>query len=379
MSDYYKDFMSNLTAGKGEQWKPVAMSPLVNTWITPGKIKIDGNCLAWSDAWRGREVPAEDIAKLLPAFLELAEVEGDELAAAVLEYAQRWGALGLCHHQLPVSHALRINLSNEIGLLSCGHGCSFIPKDNWYVEPLERWQFYARQARAVLALAAQLRELKPDKTYNARCTARTWEQWKTALVDFPRLLKTISASGSDKVWHARMALSWAVNRWLGLAQLRPMIWWSVDEPSFRLQSATTPVPIGCYLFPALATQLTLIVNGSLDLAACSGCSQPFYLRKGQSLSKRSYCEDCGIRVARRDALTRHRERKRNDPDAPPLRKRPTAKQRETIKNARPMRGSTKTEFVEQLCSKYGLSGSTIYKIRQSTEKGKKNDKAKAKQ
>lgn len=368
MSQYIDDWIANL-AGDGAAWKPVPMSPLVSSWITPGKIRIDGESLAWSDSWGGRQVMPDDAAQALPRFLELADAQGKQLAEGVLAYAQRWGVLGLCTHGLPWSHELRIQ-ENDLGRLSCGSGCWFPMRDGWCVESISTWQNYARQARAIIALSAELRKLKPLNAYNARRAASIWEHWKVALSEFPRLIEQMTRGTDNKVWHARMALSWPVNRWLlGLAQLRSMFWWTDNGPSLKLQSAAWPGEVGAYLFPALATQLALIVNGSLDLAVCFACSRPFYLRKGQRLLMNTYCKECGLREARRDAVKRYRERNRRDPKRQRMRKRLTHRQREAIGNAPARPG-----LVRDLAEKYGVGQATVYGIRNSENRRAKQGK-----
>jgi hypothetical protein len=117
-------------------------------WLVPGDAELDQERLVWgygAMVQRDRRVKSRE--GLLERFIQLAEGS----AADILHYARRYGVLMICGHGLPISHRPTRLFNQDLGCRPAGWGGSKC----W--EPLERWWHFARQARAMLHIANQLR------------------------------------------------------------------------------------------------------------------------------------------------------------------------------------------------------------------------------
>jgi len=186
------------------------------------------------------------------------------------------------------------------------------------------------------------------------------EDWHRVLQDFP----STSISGRDPVLIGRRVLARAINRWLGITGVRPIFSWHNDF-SFVLQGGTGP-----FLLPRLTVQLMLEVSRSPDWALCR-CTRVFLLRKGQSKSRRTYCEKCSGKVSQSEANKRFRIAERENPDRN-KRKRLTWKERkDIIRDLKQNRkGRRPIGFIPMLAKRYGVSASAIYKIDEGCDKEK---------
>jgi hypothetical protein len=246
-------------------------------------------------------------------------------------------------HQLRVKYR-HLDLPQE--------ACPFPNQDGWYYEPLRKWRDYAEQVSSILKLADECRKEHPNAD-----TLRDKAIWENASREW--LIDNIGgdvSSGDGPIASGRAKLAEIVSHFLRVNDVRPVFEWSKDSVGIRLRS----LALGNYfLLPILAVQLMLAVNNSGDMTLCSGCSEPFLLRRGQSLYRNSYCEDCvKKRVSQRKAVSTYNRKERTSPHRKKrvaLTKSQVGAIKRTLKQGE--RGAT-----EALAKKYGVSKWTIYKI-----------------
>ena len=125
--------------------------PVQGSWV-PQHFELEGGVLRWAEfdkdptkEWP-HEVPSQGA---LDAFLRIGS-ERD-----VLRFAQKWGPLMLCGHNQPCSHRRTCRPSR--------------------VEPIRIWLLFVELAKAMVAVAAAMRQGKPapreawETLYAARC------------------------------------------------------------------------------------------------------------------------------------------------------------------------------------------------------------------
>jgi uncharacterized Zn finger protein (UPF0148 family) len=380
-------------------WKRRALSPLMaEGWLAPEEVRTEGRNLFALYGNHSRNVSPnyrEMTEEVLYGLLRLADEEKEE---PFIEYAKKWGMLGLCKHGLPVGHRLMprrllapgapVSAALEPGIAF--DGCSVRRKGDWIVEPLSQWRYYARQVKSIVSLAIVLRGAKPfsdpefegfikrhplgtrtdpsitkvpnaDGTITFQISERIpgeIDDWRVALED----MGTVILDNADPVNLGRVLISRIVNHWLTITAIRPICWWAAQTSRFNLQSTVSWNGV----LPVVAVRLMLMLSDSPDYAICPKCKSPFYLRAGQTSSdmRKNYCADCGLKAARHEANKRYYKAERERPRRK-KRKRLTAKQREAV--VRALRKS-RPGLVKQLAKKYGVSVWAIYKIGNAVRK-----------
>jgi hypothetical protein len=219
---------------------------------------------------RDRIVPGP---KLLTAFVRLS----DAPEGKILEYARRWGPLGLCKHNTPFIH----NWASPLPEDACGPRLvldldlhDIDPSDleevraaDWYWEPIDSWRGWARSAREIINLAA--------KTHLGELVDP--EDWKSPF------FKERTISGQ------RLALTRAVNYWLQSGEVRPYLEWRGEVIRITLD--------GFGLWGAIATQLAFAASRTNGLAICSSCGKPYIPNRRRAIARRNYCSQCSLRAA----------------------------------------------------------------------------------
>lgn len=335
------------------------LSPLVGAWLVPDKVELRDQDLVYSGASREPVEPDRKAIRegVLGGFIRLTNATNKE----VLEYARRWGVLGLCRdHGLPATHQMKTASADMITAdpLIYLFNCEQRNADGWIYEPLDRWKYFSEQVRTLITLALALHKGKLGEK----------EHWDIVLGGpwgKPGYVRTMS-SNTGEILHfepslveSKIRLSFVVNRWLAMTAVRPFFFWAEEYPDLEL-SPPFNLPKGHNLLSVLAVQAMLLINRSTDYSICAGCDKPFFLRRGQSSNRRSFCRECGLKAARREAVRRYYREERTNPSRV-KRKALTETQVQAIKRAlrRPKRG-----LVKQLAEKYGISIWTIYKIRE---------------
>lgn len=388
----YEDQLSELYGEKAWFLKQsIELSPLIRGWFRTEQIEVRNGSLAYKPAKRiSQENLDQKVMRqeIFGGFLRLAEAQDEE----ILDYARRWGILGLCHHGLPVAHEMK-----PYSWSASEKGCNRRKRGGWFYEPLERWRYYSRQMSAAVRLAVDLRKDEITEEEQRLVLAlkekdkaerwRAYESFEALIKIAPVKTKKPFASkvvveisprvpGKREDWHivfqgfeegfslvvpfaisaGRFALSTVINRWLGLTGIRPYFLWSMSQSDFTLSSSAYEAS----LLPVLAVQLMLIVNGSPDYAICYSCCKPFFLRKGQRLNQRCFCKECGTKAARREATKRYYNQEKKNSDRP-KRKRLTQPEVKAIQRALK---KNRPGLVQELAQKYGVTKWAIYKIRE---------------
>lgn len=255
-------------------------------WYIPKKIWLEPDKLIWEPDPDVREVrPGPG---MLTDFVNLA-VGPDE---RILKFAQRWGVLMLCEHGLPTSH-------NPHKRSSAGFEFGCYPR-GWFDRPpgvvwapLADWRFWARQARALLNIAANLH---CDKVGEPSDWQTVYERTNTSHSAVPWWQQDIEVD--------RMKVADVVNEWLDLAQSRLFLRWRpAQSPSVEVSGAS--------LFGSLGVQILFAISRSDGLALCSACGIPYPPSKRPKPGQRNYCRDCGKKAAQRDAARDYRKRRAN--------------------------------------------------------------------
>lgn len=214
----------------------------------PKHIDLAGNNLYWYDD------PLDDYKRdsardpgALNAFVRIKAPDD------ILQFARRYGPLGLCRHGCPPMH--RVKNGEHKWCPPCGS------------EPVKRWLDYASLASSYLNLAAVVK------------------------VDTGKRMRGLR----------QLFLQDGVNEWLGDAGIRLELNWSDNEPRLTLT--------GGGVFGALGIQLLLAITAN-NLAVCSGCGIP-YLREGRKpqAGRHNFCPDCGDKVANKLRMREWRTQK----------------------------------------------------------------------
>ena len=399
----YKDNLEQLYNQREWYLKHPDPSPLIETWVVPSSIEIKGSSLAYQ---LGKYTPVVEPdhatirREILGGFLQLADADD----TAIRDYARRFGVLGLCRHGLPAAHLMK---PFNYRVVVMKNACKIKERDGWLIERLERWRHYARQMRSIIALSAELQKAKAMTEQQFRNTLKAsfdasraeregqpfdpkilevyvkviplnkpdtkrpyFKNKVEVLPEFPGraedwqiVLQESDDPGSfmviDPVITARQRLSGVINQLLGMTAVRPFFSWTL-ETEFYLRSSLSSYYRGGFLLPILVTQLMLLINGSPDYALCSSCNKPILLRKGQSVSRKSYCKDCGSKAARREAVKKYYKAERTNPER---KKRVRLKPKE-VQTIQRLLKKSKPGLVKELAKRYGVSEWAIYKIRE---------------
>ena len=260
---------------------------------------------------RGRIV-VESIAKPRVATRSRATVE-EFLALdgspddALLEYARRWGVLGLCGHDLLTGHGL------------VWAKCALVKAPAVEVRPdcppspgeaVRVWRYWVHQAAAInWAIRALRRFRAPDITYLAVLgETAPWVETISGFDPFgnPRRV-TPDDLGSDPLIGSRLLVAEAVASWLRLAHAGPALRWGGTRPEVRLAADGLLSAIGLGLLDMAAGRL-----GPVRCGACGHDHDPS--RPNGAAERYSYCEGCRADKSAAKASARHsRERKALDP------------------------------------------------------------------
>ena len=290
-------------AGMVDESGVLARSPLPSeTPLLPSSVELRDGRLLWSRPRFGMPTDLRARIKggttegMLDSFVKLRD------GTDALRFAETHGVLGLCEHGLPSEHnppPLEVDLKS----LSPSTWCR---PQGWHEdspwEPIDRWLYFSRQARAILQIAAALHREEPPSE----------EDWLTVYAGRPELkgaTRKLAESGSRDEHQSH--IEDAINKWLALGNVRPRFHWGRERaPSLRLGAST---------FGVLAIQLMSAVIRARDIYTCSGCGSP-YFREGRKPKpgQRNFCgaDDCK-RVA---ARIRQQEHRTAAPDKRPVKR-----------------------------------------------------------
>jgi hypothetical protein len=337
-------------------------------WVRQREIKKRGSHLLYRTSELISPVPDRKILRgeVLMGFTKLENASDEE----IIEYARRWGVLGLCIHGRPYNHL--ITQRQEDGEpLPTGEPARFFVEDGcglpwggalgWGKESFAQWRDYAGQVGAILKLSAICRTEMPTPVEQRKSSEYTKEKpgnpedWEKAMRDW-REDNSYDPSSTEPVWTGKWTLQLIISHWMRVNNIRPVFVWNKDAPSIRLIGNAFRWE---YLLPVLAIQMMLVACNSVDLGLCAGCSEPFLLSRGQSLHRNSYCLDC-----RRRQVPQQRARQKfyhNERKSPNRKKRSALTKRQVASVKRALQRKNPV-MVKELAEKYNVSKWTIYKI-----------------
>jgi hypothetical protein len=299
----------------------LAKGPLrVGNWPRPAWVSVDGSVVRYALADREARGPGGSVWRfaaveerseaMLRGFVRLADVSDARLPARLRRFAPRWGVLGLCRHGLPATHPITVEmlpLETPCGLWMQPTG----------TEPVSLWREYARQARAVLDVAAALvseevaaTELRPG-LQSPTASEQEAAAWSIALRPFPPgstappVLGDL-LQGPDRVTQRRWLLDRAIARWTNVAGIQLV-------PDF---AGPQPVRLGVRsLFGALAVQLLFAVVRAPFTRSCAGCGKLFSPSRKPRGDEKSWCPRCKRKEKDHAAASaRFRAREAADPN-----------------------------------------------------------------
>jgi len=292
---------------------------LTKRWPLARDIAVRGDRLYYSFGH------APIFAKLgrgfLSDFLKIADASAHDLPKAVKEYASRYGVLELCElHDLPSSHPNYVDAQQPPA--PPGEYVGYCPPrqdDTRFWEPLSGWRYWARQALALVNLAANARRgefsSEQDLMFLLPTLPQQAREIQSALEDpnfTPKKKSYLMAhvavilgdalpQGPREQWKLVARI---VNHWLTLNRPQPICTIEGSQPAVILAPG-----LECgWLFTMLSIQLLVAVTGAKAIESCTNCRSFYTPKKVASTGKRRFCPKCGIRAARRLAQADFRKR-----------------------------------------------------------------------
>ncbi|MEO7863785.1 MAG: hypothetical protein ABIU05_25810 [Nitrospirales bacterium] len=264
----------------------------------PSVVELENDRLYW--AYGGENYEQRVFPDLLDGFINLSDAPPEKIK----EFAKRRGVLEICKHGYPCSHNSSTWPRNWCEPSS---GCSPLemPQEKikklggdifltgW--EPVERWHYFARQAKSILNLAASLYQNEKGSS----------EDWMNLVREYE--LDNPPPWNSPSLDRRRRYLAYVLNDWLQLGGVRPAVSLTA-KTGLRLELG------GSNLFSYLGVQLALAVSRTDQMAFCSGCSNPYFASgRRPAVNRRNYCEKCRDGgLPQRDAARDYRSRTKVD-------------------------------------------------------------------
>lgn len=272
--------------GSTEQGVPLS-------WRNPAPIRTFGSRYQLRDHAIVFEISGpHDSHRVTPTFAMLSKFV--ELADAnlsndrVLEFARRWGMLGLCHHGLPRNHDQhRVPYSLGLGLsLDDDYPCRsgvFEP------EPISAWRFWASQAAALMRVMSALRADDLGRH----------EDWEVLWMPGPWVPEGVASEVTDVVQDIRDDLesrvlraagaerdlcAGALETWLRLGRVEPRVSFG-SVPRLELRNSG--------VFDSLGLLLIFLGGDVTGFAFCHSCRTPLIPVKRLGPRDRAhYCQAC---------------------------------------------------------------------------------------
>ncbi len=314
--------------------------------LSPGHIEWTLGDLAsneprhgWHSGWRAdgchppkfAPVP-EDVC--LMAFMRLAD-EQDE--GQFLQFAQRYGVLGLCHAQNEESRQINgvqfwvgdegSNLQEWYPGIRDGSLPPTIEPENvdapdarikWYREPIAGWKAYARQARAVVQIAFTLQQGQRAGTEGWQCFYEDKDAHRLAYENLEGQ-RGVLAHMVSRRWIENAGISLQLHSYSdGVPRLsletggfygprvkRPKV---EDQNIYRQDGLALGWPRHS-LFSTLALQLIAVVYANDRLVQCAQCSTIFP-RQGKHRYCSKVCADAAHREDKRISAAKSRAAKK---------------------------------------------------------------------
>lgn len=261
----------------------------------PQTIELEGPRQNRRICWLPRQsAPVVPSAALLDQFVLLGEATDE----AILQYAKRWGVLGICIHGLPYSHNPPVG--DPVRDRAACYAMTIKDYDpSKPDEPMEcydwldSWRGFSNASRAMLNIAARLYSGKPGLP----------QDWQRVMTCNPFCTAPIVPWWEPRVGVERFQLCSVMNDWLRWGGVRLTMEYERDFWSVKLK--------GHGLFGTLATYLSLSIARTEGFAICASCGRPYFPRRQPNPNRRQYCPECGPKAAMRDAARSYRRRQQS--------------------------------------------------------------------
>jgi len=256
------------------RWRPHEADLLT----VQARVEVEGDRLLWGDAYRQS---ARAGPHLIINFAALA----DKSPAAIAAFARRWGVLRICEHA--VGDRRRLMPTSHSGLSCSPLGLAEHAHQWWYAyDPLDAWYFWARQARAILSIAAALQLEERGKA----------EDWQAIFGRPPWWKRRVDVE--------RRVLASVLQEWQLLGDVRLRVEWPRTGATMHLA--------GSGLLGALAVQL-LLHAWKRGLAVCHSCATVFTPTRNPRSGQRHYCDRCRANGEdKKDAVRAYYQRNRDE-------------------------------------------------------------------
>src|ERR1700722_9342407 len=261
-------------------WKQAPPRHVGSHWLFNGEVA--------REAIVNRHHAEQEGRGILDEFIRLCD-GNDE---AILKYAQTWGALELCAHNLPSCHEFSLGAPLRLPAViskpptGVAHWHHADPRQCTPTgrEALATWRHFSGQAKALLTIAADL--------HRARLGSR--EDWGRLLRD--------GVSPAESAAPHKSCLRDVVEAWLKLGRVKP----TIDDLTIGLTWT------GADLFGELAVQIALAVKGLDGQVLCVACGKEYQpkrlvIRRGFNYCPKIKCQ----REAAAARAKRYRDRKKS--------------------------------------------------------------------
>lgn len=262
----------------------------LSTWQRPATVQLRGGHLVFGPP-HDEVVVGSNQAGLLAQFARLAKAADED----VLAFAQKWGALSLCEHGIPLTDRHHPQLRrDDMGACDPPPELTHL---GFAVEPISGWRDLAGQATAMLEINDRIKRRLP-------ANPELWEPLRPLfpsglrLPDDPeprgRLIDPHTYPGRQglvgeirlvipQLLESRRAVAYAIQRWIDYGDVSLRFNWRAPTPQLTFG--------GTSLLGALATLLAVSVGGAEGPLLCSHCRLP-YTPSRRPRGPRHFCSDC---------------------------------------------------------------------------------------
>jgi len=265
------------------QQEAEAAMPGVRVTI-PAEVTVARRNLMWRPGTKAITVPTI----VATEFAALAAAENP--SSAVEAFASKWGALRLCAHGLPATHApLRMAIGDMASTAPCA--LAYDGEKTFYMEPVAKWIEYSGQANALLQAVVACRNGQPvpdsawDKLKTLFPTSaviparRTRSAREVTRAELEGGLVGRVASLEVRMFNSdQQAVAYAIRRWLDLGDVKLAFGWSAMEPDFGMVTTT--------LFGALAVSIAALAAHGTPMKWCVFGDHFYGRRKGEHVASR---------------------------------------------------------------------------------------------
>lgn len=308
---------AKLATLRDENDEPIGQFPIVDLMVPPGIVRRSDR-LEWTagpdfSGWRLVRPQRE----LLSQFVGLGS---DRSGDAIEAFAQKWGVLGICRHELPASHrpamlSPRLKVFSRVPLYrrvaaDVRRMCEvqgLTRESDRIVEGLHVWRSLSGEAARLVKLATRINAWEPGQRAPLQDSdflggRSSWEPSPKSDLTSPELQAAREViAGSLDVWlrianvRLRVATTESDYRADHESAFGPDLAWMIgsEEPSGVLKWRGIQTLAVGRLFQTLALQLLAATTAILAPFVCAGCRSLIWTeRRRPQRGYRSFCKDC---------------------------------------------------------------------------------------